>query len=166
MGKSYSSKNRREWDDIREAVLKGEYELPLYGDFPAMPEIERKTTWDFLLNEESITKVIVDSYQAAGFDPAKDRLMAYQLLEGSSPAQWRDGGFARGGLTCDWDLKTSLDGLYAAGALLFAAARPQLCRSHRQVRGQKGGCLCTTRGTIPGVAGSDRKGQGSRLCTH
>jgi succinate dehydrogenase/fumarate reductase flavoprotein subunit len=125
------------WDDIREAVLKGEYELPLYGDFPAMPDIERKTTWNFLLNEESITKIIVDSYQAAGFDPAKDRLMAYQLLEGSSPAQWRDGGFGRGGLTCDWDLKTSLDGLYAAGALLFAAADHSFAAATGRYAGRK-----------------------------
>lgn len=136
-GKATAPRIGGEWDDIREAVLKGEYELPLYGDFPAMPEIERKTTWDFLLNEESITKVIVDSYQAAGFNPAKDRLMAYQLLEGSSPAQWRDGGFGRGGLTCDWDLKTSLDGLYAAGALLFAAADHSFAAATGRYAGRK-----------------------------
>ena len=125
------------WAQIREGVLKGEYQLPFYGDFPAMPEIERKTTWNLLLNEESTTKVIVDSYQAAGFDPAKDRLMAYQLLEGSSPAQWRDSGFGGGGLTCDWDLKTSLDGLYAAGALLFAAADHSFAAATGRYAGRK-----------------------------
>jgi len=29
---------------IRQGVLKGEYTLPFYGDFPAMPDIERKVT--------------------------------------------------------------------------------------------------------------------------
>jgi succinate dehydrogenase/fumarate reductase flavoprotein subunit len=110
----------RIWAEVREGVLKGEYQLPFYGDFPGMKEIERETTWHMMLQEESISKVIVDSYEAAGFDAAKDQLMAYNVLEGTSPAQWRDMAMGSGGLTCDWDLKTSLEGLYAAGSSLFA----------------------------------------------
>jgi succinate dehydrogenase/fumarate reductase flavoprotein subunit len=125
------------WDEVRAAVLKGEYALPIYGDFPSMPSIERQATWDLLLNEESATKVIVDSYTDAGFDPAKDRLMAYQLLEGNSPAQWRDPGFGRGGVTCDWNLQSSIAGLYAAGEQLFAAGDHSFAAATGRYAGRK-----------------------------
>jgi succinate dehydrogenase/fumarate reductase flavoprotein subunit len=105
------------WAAIRQGVLKGEYALPFYGDFPAMPEIERKATWNMLLEEEATTKVIVDSFTEAGFDPSKDLLQNYQFLEGTTPAHWRNA--SGGGLVIDWDLKTTLEGLYAAGTQLF-----------------------------------------------
>ena len=60
-----------------------------------------------MLKEESTTKIIVDTYTEAGFDPARDQLMMYQLIEGNSPPQWRSNG--AGGLMIDWNLKTSLD---------------------------------------------------------
>ena len=49
----------------------------------------------------------------------KDLLQVYNLLEGTSPPQWREAGHG-GGLMIDWNLKTSLDGLYAAGTQLFS----------------------------------------------
>ncbi len=106
------------WDAVREGVLKGEYALPFYGDFPAMPEVERNITWGLMIGEEAITRIIVDTYNEAGFDPARDQLQNYSLIEGRSLPQWRsvDGAGARGGiLTADWNMKTTLDGLYAAG---------------------------------------------------
>jgi succinate dehydrogenase/fumarate reductase flavoprotein subunit len=113
---------RAHWDTIRERVLKGEYALPFYGDFPAMPEIERAATWNLMLGEESTTRNITRSYEQAGFDPGKDLLMGYQLIEGGILAQWRsvDAGRNRGGLLVDWDLKSTLDGLYAAGQQTFS----------------------------------------------
>jgi succinate dehydrogenase/fumarate reductase flavoprotein subunit len=127
------------WDQVREGVLKGEYELPVYGDFPAMPPIERKVTWKFLLSEESMTKIIVDSYEESGFDMAKDRLMGYQLLEGNSPPQWREiyRGVERGGVMIDWDLKTNLDGLYAAGEQLFVAGDHSFAAATGRYAGRK-----------------------------
>lgn len=127
------------WDQVREAVLKGEYELPIYGDFPSMPPIERQVTWKFLLREESATKVIVDSYEESGFDMAKDRLMAYQLLEGNSPPQWREihRGVERGGVMIDWSLKTNLDGLYAAGEQLFVAGDHSFAAATGRYAGRK-----------------------------
>lgn len=127
------------WDQVREAVLKGEYELPIYGDFPAMPPIERQVTWKFLLREESATKVIVDSYEESGFDMAQDRLMAYQLLEGNSPPQWREihRGVERGGVMIDWSLKTNLDGLYAAGEQLFVAGDHSFAAATGRYAGRK-----------------------------
>jgi len=106
------------WDAVREGVLKGEYALPFYGDFPSMKEIEWQSTWHMLLKEESTTKIIVDTFDQAGFNPSRDQLMNYHFLEGGSLPQWRE---ARGGgLIVDWDLKTTLDGLYAAGGQIFS----------------------------------------------
>jgi succinate dehydrogenase/fumarate reductase flavoprotein subunit len=50
--------------------------------------------------------------------------MNYTLLEGSAPAHFRspDSMNDRGGVVVDWDLKTTLEGLYAAGEQMFAPA--------------------------------------------
>ena len=95
----------------------GEYALPFYGDFPAMPDIERKATWNLMLGQESTTKNITRSYDKAGFDPSKHLLQNYNFIEGTSPSQWRVP--SGGGLVVDWDLKSTLDGLYVAGEQMF-----------------------------------------------
>ena len=128
------------WNSIREGVLKGEYTLPFFGDFPGMPEMERNITWNMMLQEESVTKIIVDTYNKAGFDPAKDQLMNYQLIEGASPPQWRaiDIPGTRGsGVMIDWDLKSSLDGLYAAGSQLFATGDTSFAAATGRYAGRK-----------------------------
>ncbi len=103
---------------IRQGILKGEWALPFYGDFPAMKDIERKTTWKLMLGEESTTRIITSTYERAGFDPSKHLLQNYSFIEGETHSQWRT---ARGGgPVIDWDLKCSLDGLYAAGEQLFS----------------------------------------------
>jgi succinate dehydrogenase/fumarate reductase flavoprotein subunit len=104
---------------IREGVLKGEYALPFYGDFPSMPDVERNATWKLMLGEESTTRVMIDTFEKAGFDPSRDLLQSYKFIEGQSLPQWRDVGYG-GGILVDWNLKTSLDGLYAAGTQMFA----------------------------------------------
>ena len=43
-------------EKIIKGIQSGEYALPFYGDFPAMPDIERKVTWNLMLREESTTK--------------------------------------------------------------------------------------------------------------
>jgi succinate dehydrogenase/fumarate reductase flavoprotein subunit len=123
------------WASIRERVLKGEYSLPFYGDFPSMPPIEREAVWNMLLKEECTGKIIVDSYTEAGFDPGQDQLQNYALLEGSSPAQWREA--AGGGLVIDWDLKTSLEGLYAAGTQLFSPGDHSFAAATGRYAGRK-----------------------------
>lgn len=108
-------------ETIREAVLKGEYALPFYGDFPAMPEVERRSTWKMMLGEEATTKIIMDTFNAGGYDESRDLLQSYKLIEGRSLPQWRDAGApSRGGILVDWNLKASLDGLYAAGMQMFS----------------------------------------------
>ena len=130
---------RGAWDAIREGVKKGEYALPFYGDFPAMKEIERETTWNMMLKEESKTKVIVDTYTASGFDISKDQLQNYQIIDGTSPPHWRsvDGGMDRGGIVVDWDLKTSLEGLYAAGEQIFAPGDHSFAAATGRYAGRK-----------------------------
>ncbi|MBN1190705.1 MAG: FAD-dependent oxidoreductase [Dehalococcoidales bacterium] len=123
------------WARIREGVLKGDYELPFYGDFPAMNPAERNVTWNMLLGEESTTKIIIDTFGQSGFDPSGDLLQNYQLLEGSSPAQWREA--SGGGLTIDWNLKTSLDGLYAAGTQIFSARDHSFAAATGRYAGRK-----------------------------
>jgi len=104
---------------IHEGILKGEYALPFYADFPSMPDVERRATWDLMLGEEATTRVIIDTFNKGGFDIGKDLLQSYKFLEGNSLPQWRDSGYG-GGILVDWNLKTSLDGLYAAGTQMFS----------------------------------------------
>jgi len=129
----------RQWDKIREGVLKGEYALPFYGDFPAMPEIERKVTWGLMIGEEAITSIINKTYTDAGFDPDRYLLQNYQLIEGRTLPQWRsvDSAGGRGGILTDWDLKTTLDGLYATGDQLPASGDHNLAAATGRYAGRK-----------------------------
>jgi succinate dehydrogenase/fumarate reductase flavoprotein subunit len=103
---------------IRKGIFNGKWALPFYGDFPGMPDIERRVTWDLMLGQESTTKIITSTYERAGFDPGRHLLQNYTFFEGETHSQWRT---ARGGgPAVDWDLKTTLDGLYAAGEQLFS----------------------------------------------
>jgi len=101
--------------DLQERINKGEFVLPLYADLPGMPEHERRAIFGLMIGNEGKTHIpIYEIYTNAGFDPDKDML---QVVAGGrfpqGPPQWRE---ARGGcLVMDWDLKTNLQGLYAAG---------------------------------------------------
>ncbi len=125
----------------REKIIKGiqdgTYALPFFGDFPAMPDIERRATWKLMLGEESTTKNITESYEKAGFNPAKHLLMNYNSIEGTSPSHWLSAG--RGGPIVDWDLKSSLDGLYIAGEQMFAAGDHSYAASTGRYAGRKAG---------------------------
>jgi succinate dehydrogenase/fumarate reductase flavoprotein subunit len=121
---------------VREGILKGEYALPFYGDFPSMKEVERNVTWKLMLGEESTTKIIIDTYGQAGFDPSRDMLQNYNFIEGQSLPQWREAGYG-GGLLVDWNLKTSLDGLYAAGGQMFSPEDHSYCAATGRYAGRK-----------------------------
>jgi succinate dehydrogenase/fumarate reductase flavoprotein subunit len=121
---------------IRNGILKGEYALPFYGDFPAMPEVERRATWKLMLGEESTTKIIVDTFNKAGYDESRDLLQSYKFIEGSSLPQWREAGHS-GGLVVDWNLKSTLDGLYAAGTQTFAPEDHSYCAATGRYAGRK-----------------------------
>ena len=104
--------------DLTERIAKGEYSLPLYADLAGMPPLERRALWGLMIYHESKTRIIYESYQQAGFDAEKDMLQA-PVSQGMGPRQWR-GGFVGAGVMFDWDMKTSLDGLYVAGEANYA----------------------------------------------
>lgn len=115
--------------DLDERIKKGEFTLPLYADLPSMTDIERKAIWGLMVGNEGRTHIpILRTYTEAGFDPSKDLLQSYIMLGGAgffepSLPHIRTSGEGpgdAGGLVVDWDLKTTLDGLYAAGDALFA----------------------------------------------
>jgi len=123
---------------IRQSILKGEYALPFYGDFPAMPEAERRATWKLMLGEESTVKVITNTFNDAGYDESRDLLQSYKYLEGASLPQWRESGSGGGsGVLVDWDLKTTLDGLFAAGSQTFATEDHSFCAATGRYAGRK-----------------------------
>ena len=118
--------------DLPERIKKGEFALPLFADLPNMPEHERRAIWGLMVGNEGKTRIIYKQYSEAGFDPDKDLLQAsvfmpeaarrgdyWQMASpGTQPPQWRSGGgpaWRGGGLVVDWNLKTSLEGLYAGG---------------------------------------------------
>jgi succinate dehydrogenase/fumarate reductase flavoprotein subunit len=123
----------------REKIIKGiqdgTYALPFFGDFPAMPDIERRVTWKLMLGEESTTRNITNTYERAGFNPAKHLLMNYNFFEGTNPAHWRMAG--RGGPVVDWDLKSTLDGLYVAGEQVFSAGDHSFAAATGRYAGRK-----------------------------
>lgn len=116
---------------VEEMVANGELTLPIYADLTNMPEDERRVIWGVMVGEESRSKVTLKYYTEAGFDPEKDMLEGYQVrMSGAdhvASTGRRVGRTVRaGGLVVDWDLKTTLDGLYAAGNSLFAhGAHPE-----------------------------------------
>lgn len=110
--------------DLPERIKKGEFVLPLYADLPGMPEQERRAIYGLMVGNEGGTRYgVYDVFTKAGFDPDQDMPQSTIMppdqygfrpwWQGMGVRQWRSGG--GGGLVCDWDLKTSLDGLYTAG---------------------------------------------------
>jgi succinate dehydrogenase/fumarate reductase flavoprotein subunit len=61
--------------------------------------------------------------------------MNHSFIEGNTPSQWRTTG--RGGPTVDWDLKTSLDGLYVAGEQMFSPGDHSYAASTGRYAGRK-----------------------------
>jgi succinate dehydrogenase/fumarate reductase flavoprotein subunit len=125
--------------NLREAVLKGEVALPFWGDFPSLSDGWRKINWNMMYVEESTAKAIRRKYLEAGFDPNKDLFPTYTLIEGTTPANFRspDSMNTRGGVVVDWDLKTTLDGLYAAGEQMYGPADHSYAEATGRYAGRK-----------------------------
>ncbi|MCX6012819.1 MAG: hypothetical protein NTV30_05305, partial [Chloroflexi bacterium] len=106
--------------DIEKRVAKGEFTLPLYCDFPGIPEHERRVIYGLMIGQEGTTWLAYHNMTRAGFDPDKHLLQIYEEPPIGGGFGWRRllGG---GGLLNDWDLRSSLEGLYGAGDQLFAA---------------------------------------------
>lgn len=103
-------------------LMKRGYQLPFYADLSRMPEMERKVIWGMMVGEEGKTKIpILQNYTERGFDPAKHCLQSYGTGWQSAAflTQERQLFGAPGGIMHDWDLKTNIDGIYAAGDQLL-----------------------------------------------
>lgn len=105
-------------------LMKRGYQLPFYADLSRMPEDERRVIWGMMVGEEGKTKIpVLQYYNEKGFDPARYAMQSYGT-------GWQSAAFlpqerqlfgAPGGIMHDWDLKTNIDGIYAAGDQLFAS---------------------------------------------
>ena len=137
-------------DKIARGVKDGTYALPFFGDFPAMPEIERRVTWKMMLGEESTTRNITNTYERAGFNPDKHLLMNYTFIEGTSHSHWRTAG--RGGPLVDWDLKSTMDGLYIGGSQMYSAGDHSWAASTGRYAGRKAAAYAShvDQGTVSG----------------
>ncbi len=107
-----------------ETLMERGYQLPFYADLSRMPEDERRVIWGMMVGEEAKTKIpIFQNYTERGFDPRKHMLQSYGTGWQSANFLEQERQFfgAPGGLMHDWDLKTNLDGIYAAGDQLYAS---------------------------------------------
>jgi len=103
--------------DLEQRIANGEFKLPLYCDFPSMPEHERRAIYGFKIAQEGTTWLAYHNMTRAGFDPEKHLLQVYD-----EPVRGGYFGWHRlrgGGVLIDWELKTTLEGLYAAGDQIF-----------------------------------------------
>ena len=107
-----------------EELMKRGYQLPFYADLSRMPKMERKVIWGMMVGEEAKTKIpIYQNYKERGFDPEKHMLQSYGTgwQSASFLDQERQFFGAPGGILHDWDLKTNLENVYAAGDQLYAS---------------------------------------------
>ncbi len=141
--------------DLPERIRKGEFVLPLYADLSRLPETERRAIFGMMVGNEGKTRIpVYDALTKAGFDADKDLLQApvmppeaYQssnFWAGMDVPHWRIWG--GGGLVVDWDLKTNLDGLYAAGGAIFGSGAHSSAAASGRYVGRK---TATVVKTIP-----------------
>lgn len=115
--------------DLPARLAKGEFSLPLFADLTRLPESERRAIFSVMVGNEGKTRTpVYKMLTRAGFDPEKDMLQVPLLPIESynysclwmgriDPHGMRN--IAGGGLLVDWDLRTSLEGLYAAGTSVY-----------------------------------------------
>ena len=115
--------------DLGARIRKGEYDMPLWADLSGMPDEERRSIFGIMIGNEGKTRYpIFDYFTRWGFDPTKDMLMGTIV----DPAERRSGhgwisaanpesgvmmneARSSGEIASDWDLMTSVPGLYCAG---------------------------------------------------
>ena len=122
--------------EIREGIKNGTYKLPFFGDFAGMKPEEANATWNMMLMEESTTRAMVKTMTENGFDIHRDQIMNYTFIEFQPSQQLREAARG-GGLITDWNLKTSVDGLYGAGTALFSPGDHSFAASTGRYAGRK-----------------------------
>ena len=114
--RQYGTPNPLSEREIDEEVKKGNLTLPIYWDLPSMPEQERKVIFNMMVAQEGLISIGHRILTRAGFDPNKDLLQIYRY---HNAPDVRSTVISGGGLVVDWDLRTNLEGLYAAGEQAF-----------------------------------------------
>jgi Succinate dehydrogenase/fumarate reductase, flavoprotein subunit len=114
--------------DLPERIKKGEFELPFYADLTALTPHERRALWGLMIGNEGKTNYpVYKLYGANGFDPEKDMLqlpifspddaLTKPSWVGTRIPQWREAHRTSNCAIFDWNLKSTLDGLYVAGLM-------------------------------------------------
>lgn len=115
--------------NLPELIKQGVYELPFYADMTQMDPQERRALWGLMIGNEGRTNYpVYKLYSRYGFDPEKDLLqlpiftpdqaLTKPSWMGTNVPQWRDSHRTSNCAVTDWHLKTTLDGLYAAGLMV------------------------------------------------
>jgi succinate dehydrogenase/fumarate reductase flavoprotein subunit len=99
--------------ELDEEIKKGNFVPPFYADLPGMPKHERKVIFGLMIGQEGMTWIGYRNMCQAGFDRDKDMFQLYQ--DPYRTANVRSTTLQGGGLVTDWNLRTNLEGLYAAG---------------------------------------------------
>ncbi len=112
--------------DLGQLVKEGMYEQPFWADLSAMPERERRSIWGMMVGNEGKTRyTLYDYYTRWGFNPEKHLLWCPINAErgrgnmhgdAGDGRPWRSERGGQGEICVDWDLMTSIPGLFAAGA--------------------------------------------------
>jgi hypothetical protein len=129
-GTPYSISGPTPIPDLGARIKSGEFTLPLYADLSSMPAYERRAIWGLMVANEGKGWIVYDTYSKAGYNPDIDMLQVavlspeqyqYSSWHPSGPQQWRSEAHTTGGgVVVDWDLRSSLEGLYAAGTATCA----------------------------------------------
>jgi succinate dehydrogenase/fumarate reductase flavoprotein subunit len=150
---SYENHVKQLTPDLPERIRKGEFALPLYADLSRLPEQERRAIFGLMVGNEGRTRIpVYDTLTRAGFDPDHDMLQvpvmhpdAYSHANswaGMAVPHWRQWG--AGGLVVDWDLRTNLEGLYAAGGAIYGAGAHSSAAASGRYVGRKAASYAMT----------------------
>jgi len=116
----YRGPETLEFDEL----IKRGYQLPFYADLSRMPDEERRVIWGMMVGQEGKTMIpVLKNFNDRGFDPTKHMLQSYGTGWQSSAflPQERQLFGSPGGVFHDWDLKTNIEGVYAAGDQLYSS---------------------------------------------
>ncbi|MGN1002125.1 MAG: FAD-binding protein [Oscillospiraceae bacterium] len=115
--------------DLPERIRAGEFRQPFWADLSSMPEAERRSIWGVMVGNEGKSRyTLYDYYTRNGFDPDTDMLWcpimrpesfrssAWFHGEPNIVKPWRTENDGQGEIAVDWDLMTSVPGLFCAGA--------------------------------------------------
>ena len=150
---SYENHVKELAPDLPQRIARGEFVLPLYADLSRLPATERRAIFGLMVGNEGKTRIpVYDALTRAGFDPDLDMLQvpvmdpaAYghaNFWSGMAVPHWRQWGC--GGLVVDWDLRTSLEGLYAAGGAVYGAGAHSSAAASGRYAGRKAAAYAAT----------------------